>query len=231
MSNMVVTADQIKESLPDKFRKSVNQDLVDQINTMLSDPDMYESYRDNLVSYTSVLQNGKFRLSDYVNAVKYVSCRLMNMTQIDAYKKTFPQKYQNFVARGVQPKDIASYVTAYNKSKLVNEIMAQTLVPFHVLNQDLRQKALNTAVELMMTASSEKVRADATNIVLTHTKPPETQKVELDLGIKDSGVIEEIRKATFDMAVQQQQMIKAGLLTAEDSAQVRTVGKVYTHEG
>nr|WP_281440859.1 hypothetical protein [Acinetobacter baumannii] len=217
--------------MPEKFRKSVNQELVDQINTMLSDPDMYETFRDNLVSYTSVLQNGKFRVGDYVNAVKYVSYRLMNMTQLDAYRKTFPDKYQRFVAKGVLPKDIASYVTAYNKSKLVNEIMAQTMVPFHVLNQDLRQKALNKAVDLMMNASSEKVQVDATNIVLTHTKPPETQKVELDLGVKDSGVIEELRKATFEMAVQQQQLIKAGLKTAEETAETRMVGKVYEHEG
>ena len=57
---------------------------------------------------------------DYVNAVKYVSHKLMGCTNLDAYVKTFPVKYQGFLNQGVLSKDIASYITAYNKSKLVN---------------------------------------------------------------------------------------------------------------
>ena len=107
-----LTVEQFKSALPDKVKKSVNQELIDQINTTLSDPDMYEAYRDNLLSYTRVMSDGRFKVTDYISAVKYVSHKLMGSTNIDAYSKTFPDKIARFTAQGVLPKDIASYVTA-----------------------------------------------------------------------------------------------------------------------
>lgn len=231
MSNEVMTVEQVKEALPPQFRKSVNDELVQQINTMLSDPDMYEYYRDNLISYTSVLNEGKFKVADYISAVKYCSFRIMGHSQIESYRKTFPDKYQKFVDRGILPKDIASYVTAYNKGKMVTGIMAQSQVPFHVLNQDLRQKALNKAAELMMSANSEKVQIEAANTVLTHTKPPETTKVELDIGVGESSAIATLREQTLALAAQQQQMVQAGIQNMRTVAESRIVAEVVDHVG
>jgi len=45
-----LTVEQFKVALPDKVKKSINQELIDKINATLSDPDMYEAYRDNLLS-------------------------------------------------------------------------------------------------------------------------------------------------------------------------------------
>lgn len=213
-----LTVEQFKVALPDKLKKSVNQELIDQINKTLADPDMYESYRDNLLSYTRVMADGRFKISEYVNAVKYVSHKLMGATNIEAYTKTFPDKYQRFVRQGVAPKDIASYVTAYNKSKLVNLILEQTLVPSYVLNQDLYQKALNVQAELMLTAKSEKVRSDAANSLLSHLKMPETQKVELDIGIKEDSSIAALRATTLELARQQRLMLEAGAMNAQEVA-------------
>jgi hypothetical protein len=210
--------DQFKLALPDKVKKSVNQELIDQINATLAEPELYENYRDNLLSYTRVMADGRFKVQEYVNAVRYVSHKLMGSTNIEAYTKTFPDKYARFVAQGVAAKDIASYVTAYNKSKLVNLIFEQTLIPSYVLNQDLYQKALNTQAELMITAKSEKVRSDAANSLLTHLKPPEVKKVELDIGVKEDSSIAALRTATLELARQQRLSLQAGQLTALDVA-------------
>jgi len=220
---MSLTIDQFKQALPDKVKKSINQELIDQINLTLSDPDMFEQYRDNLLSYTKVMADGRFKVTDYVNAVKYVSHKLMGCTNIDAYTKTFPDKYQSFVARGVSAKDIASYVTAYNKSKLVNLIFEQTLIPSYVLNQDLYQKALNVQAELMVSAQSEKVRCDAANSLLTHLKMPETQKVELEIGVKEDSSIAALRATTMALAAQQRMMVEAGAMNAQDVAHSKLV--------
>ena len=214
----VLTVEQFKVALPDKVKKSINQELIDQINTTLADPDMYETYRDNLLSYTSVMQDGRFKVTDYVSAVKYVSHKLMGATNIEAYTKTFPDKYQRFVNQGVQPKDIASYVTAYNKSKLVNLIMEQTLIPAWVLNQDLYQKAINKQAELMMTARSEKVQSDAAAHLMNALKPPEVQKVELNLGAKESSAIAALRESTLALARQQRLMAESGAMNAQQIA-------------
>lgn len=214
-----LTIDQFKQALPDKVKKSVSQDLIDQINKTLGEPEMYEAYRDNLMSYTKVMADGRFKVQEYVSAVKYVSHKLMGCTNIEAYSKTFPDKIQRFVAQGVVAKDIASYVTAYNKSKLVNLIYEQTLIPSYVLNQDLYQKALNVQAELMVNEDvSPKVRTDAANSLLTHLKMPEVKKVELDIAVKEDSSINALRKATLELVASQRLHIQAGQSTAGDVA-------------
>ena len=219
----MLTIDQFKTALPDKVKKSVNQELIDQINKTLAEPELYETYRDNLMSYTRVMADGRFKIQNYIDAVKYVSHKLMGCSNIDAYTKTFPAKYQNFLAQGVVAKDIASYVTAYNKSKLVNLIFEQTLIPAYVLNQDLYQKALNTQAELMITAKSEKVRCDAANSLLTHLKMPETQKVELEIGVKEDSSIAALRATTLELARQQRLMVESGAMNAQEVAHGRLI--------
>lgn len=218
-----LTVDEFKMALPDKVKKSINQELIDQINTTLSDPEMYEAYRDNLLSYTRVMADGRFKVSEYVNAVKYVSHKLMGATNIEAYSKTFPDKITRFAAQGVTPKDIASYVTAYNKSKLVNLIFEQTLIPSYVLNQDLYQRALNVQADLMVNAKSEKVRTDAANSLLTQLKMPETQKVELDVNVREDSSIAQLRQATLELARAQRLAMEAGAMNAKEVAHARVV--------
>lgn len=218
MTNALLTEDMFKKALPAQVKKSVNQKLIDSINTTLSDPEMREAYRENLLSYTNVLQDGKFKIESYCNAVRYVSFKLRGKSNIDAYTCTFPDKIIDFNQRGVEPKDIASYVTAYNKSKLVNLIMEQTLVPMHVLNIDLYQRALNTQADLMTNANSEKVRSDAANSILTHLKPPETKKIELDIGVKQDKTIDELRATMVDLAAQQRKMLEGGITDAKEVA-------------
>lgn len=219
----LLTIEQFKQALPDKVKKSINQELIDQINTTLADPEMYEAYRDNLVSYTKVMADGKFKVTSYIDAVRYVSHKLMGCTNIDAYTKTFPDKYARFIAQGVTAKDIASYVTAYNKSKLVNLIFEQTLIPSYVLNQDLYQRALNVQADLMITAKSEKVRCEAANSLLTQLKMPEVKKVELDIGVKEDSSIAALRATTLELARQQRLMVESGAMSAQDVAHGKLV--------
>lgn len=218
-----MTIEQFKQMLPDKVKKSVNQELIDQVTDLLKDPDMFESYRDNLLGYTNVMSDGRFKVDNYVSAVKYVSHKLMGSSNLDAYTKTFPDKMADFQRRNIASKDIASYVTAYNKSKLVNLIFGQTLVPSYVLNADLYQKALNVQAELMVSATSEKVRTDAANSLLTHLKVPEATKVQLDVNVKSDKAIESLHDTMRMLAQQQQQMMRDGLFDAKHVAESKLI--------
>lgn len=218
-----LTMEQFRHALPDQMKKTVNQELVDRVNGLLAHPELFEEYRDNFLSYASVMKDGKFKMDDYINAVKYVSHKLRGATNIDAYVRTFPQKYQDFLRRGVSSKDIASYVTSYNKGKLVNLIYEQTVVPTWVLNQDLFQQALNTQAELMLTAKSEKVRSDAANSLLTHLKQPETNKIQLDIGVKQDNSIDQLQRVVQELAAQQRDAIRAGIATAQDIAHSKII--------
>lgn len=220
----VLTVEQFQLALPEKVKKSVHQGLIDQVNKTLAEPELYEIYRDNLLSYAKVMQDGRFKVDEYVNAVKYVSHKLMGATNIEAYSKTFPDRITKHTANGTSAKDIASYVTAYNKSKLVNLIFEQSIIPTWVLNQDMFQKALNVQFGIMNDEDvSAKVRVEAANSLLTHLKPPEVKKVELDIGVKEDSSIAELRKATLALARQQQEAIAAGAVTARETAHARII--------
>ena len=206
-----LTEEQFKEALPPGMKKSINPLLIMRINNILDSPDEWEMFKENLLSYVSVLQQGKFKMDSYINAVRYVSYKVMGCTNKDAYRKTFPEKYQRFIAEGVSAKDIASYSTAYNKSKLVNLIFEQTLIPTHILNAPLFQKAINVQAEIMTdTEVSPKTRSEAANSLLTHLKAPETKKMELDIGISHNSVIDDYQAAMTKMVEQQMKLINAG---------------------
>mgnify|MGYP000095913977 CR=1 FL=1 len=226
---MSLSIDILRKSLPDKYKATVSQELLDTINDTLDDPDLFETYRDNFISYTSVLNDGRFIVTDYLNAVKYCTQKLMGKTNTDAYMVTFPDRYQSMLNRGLSSKDMSSIISVYNKSKLVNNILEQSLIPSWILNQDLYQKAINVQAELMMSANSEKVRSDAANSLLTHLKPPEVQKVELDIGIKKDGVMDDLKQVLTELALKQQQYIAAGITQISDVTQQRLV-RVVEHD-
>jgi hypothetical protein len=223
MSIDPLTMEQFDKILPPQVKKNLNQELLDKFNQSITDPQFAETFRDNVLGYAHVLKEGKYKAEDYLNAVKYISYKLMGDTNIAAYTKTFPQRYQQYLASGTSDKDIASYVTSYNKGKLVNLIFEQTLIPAHVLNADLYQKAINTQAELMVHAKSEKVRTDAANSLLNHLKPPETTKIELDIGVKESNVLNDLRETTRELAAQQKQLLEKGVISAKDVAKSKII--------
>ena len=206
-----LTTEQFKEALPDGMQKNVNPLLMMQINNTLETPEEWGAYKENLLSYTSVLRMGKFKMEQYINAVRYVGFKVMNYTNKDAYKKTFPTKYATFKANNVSDKDISSYTAAYNKSKLVNLIFEQTLIPTHILNAPMFQKAINVQAEIMMDeAVSPKVRSDAANSLMTHLKSPEVKKVELDIGPVVGNIIEDYEMIMKKMAAKQRELMLEG---------------------
>lgn len=214
----MLTIEEFRDALPEKMKKSVNQSLVDQVNQTLSNPEEFEYYRNNLLGHTKVLMDGKFKLPEYLNAVKYVGFKLMGMTNIDSYTKTFPDKITRFNAAGVSAKDVSAYVSAYNKSKLVNLVYEQAIIPLHVYNQDLAQKAVLVLADLMQTANSEKVRSDSANALLNHIKPPEVKKVELDIGMREDDSIKALKERLNQLATIQQQQIIDGTTTVKQLA-------------
>jgi hypothetical protein len=219
-----LTPEMFSAALPEKMRKNISQKLINEVNNILSDPDEYEAYRDNLISYTSVMQDGKYKIESYLDAVRYVTFKLMGHTDKDAFMKTFPVKWQRWIAQGMLSKDMASYVTAYHKGKLVNAIMAQTLVPTYVLNADLHQKALNVQAELMLDPNvSPKVRSDAANSLLTHLKAPETQKIELNVGTNVNDEIKQMSKVMIELAAAQKLAIQSGQMRAQEVAHSKII--------
>ena len=222
----MLTKEVVERAVPANLKSSITQQLVDRINAAVADPIVADSIRENFIHYTGVLKEGKFKPDDYLHAVMYVSFKLMGDSNLVSYSKTFPQRYADLVARGVSSKDIDAYVAAYNKGKLVNLIFEQAAVPSWILNQHMFQEALNTQFDLMQNANSEKVRTEAANSLLTHLKRPEAVKAQIDINLKDSSGMTELKETMTKLAEQQRLLIESGV-TARDIAALPLIEAEY----
>jgi len=127
-----LTIEQFQRVLPKQVKAKLTPDMINNINGVISDPGIRDNYRDNLLSYTNVMQDGKYKIQSYIDAVRYVSHKLMGSSNVEAYTKTFPARYQRVIDENkhLEPeavgKILSSYVAAYNKTKLVVKVFEQT---------------------------------------------------------------------------------------------------------
>lgn len=205
-----ITIDLLRQALPRAHRNMATPELVERMNQAASG-EMGDILRENFLGYMDVLQEGKFKLDDYLNAVKYVSYKVMGKSNRTAYSLVFPDRFVRLMADATLHAEVDSYVTAYNKGKLVNLILAQTMTPTHVLNQDMFQKALNVQMELALTAQSEMVRSQAANSILTILKVPETAKIKIDVNVKNDNSIEALQEMMARVATEQLALIGQGV--------------------
>lgn len=206
----MLTLEEVQAAAPANMKRAVTQQVVDAVNAASSDPEVARQIGENFVSYVGVMKEGRFKVEDYVAAVTYVSYKLMGDSNKEAWCKTFPQRHAALRARGADEKEVSAHVASYSKGKLVNAVLEQSMVPSWVLNAHLFQQALNVQADLMNTASSEKVRSDAANSILTHLKRPEAVVGQIDLNIRDNSGMNELRELLGDMAAQQRQAIEQG---------------------
>ena len=212
--------------LPKKCKVTVSKAIVVEVNKAItSDPELRDIYRDNLLGFTDVMKEGKYKMQGYIDAVRYVSFKLMGNNNTIAYTKTFPDRYQRLLGQGAEPKDISAYACTYNKNKLVNLIWAQTLIPTHVLNADVHQEAINTQAVLMRTAVSEKVRCDAANSLLTHLKPPE-EGMKLDIAGAGDDSLNELKEVVRTLALTQRGLLESGLTSAQEVAESKIIKEI-----
>jgi hypothetical protein len=228
---MTLTKAMVQAVVPANLKNAISDELVDTLNNLALDPLIAEQVRNNFISYTSVLKDGKFKTEDYLHAVTYVSFKLMGLSNKEAYAHTFPQRYQSLLARGVPDKEISAYVAAYNRGKLVNLVLEQTLVPTWVLNQHVYQQAINVQAELMTSAYSEKVRSDAANSILTHLKKPEQAGPLINLDMRQDSGMNELRDTLTKLAQQQRELIEAGASTKSIAEQTIIEGEARRIDG
>lgn len=226
-----LTVAAVKAAMPKRQKHNITQSFVDELNKIVSEPEEREAFRNNLVSYTNVLQDPNVKLNDYVAAVRYVSFKLMGYTNQESWIKTFPDRYQRLIDAGkIDEHDtsfLRSTVACYNRGKVVNAILEQTLVPSYVLNQDIYQRALNEQAKLMVSAKSETVRQNAADSLLTHLKMPETVKMKLDVEVKEDESIRDLRNAVTDLVSAQKRAIESGSNTAEQIAESKLINAEY----
>ncbi len=220
-----LTKDMLAGVIPDKrFRKHISDELIDLVNAE-PESEIRRVYRDNILSYSSVLATGKYSLTAYVHAVKFVSLKLLGDKHSIAYSKVFPDRYQELINKGATPSKIASFADNYSKNALVVKILEQTMVPTHILNAGIYQQAINTQADLMLNANSEMVRQKAAESLMNNLAAPVAAKLELDMTQNASDALADLRETTAKLAQQQLRMIAGGQFTAKDAAHSDIIAK------
>ena len=209
MSKVTVTT--LKDLVPKRQRSMITEDLVKQLNEWNEDPKLLDSYRENLLTYIGVLKDGKYKITDYVNAVRFVSYKLMGYSDIDAYAVTFPERYERLrTEEGLTRDEISPYTSAYKKNKLVSAIYEQTIIPVSVLNNHMAQDALNELMKIGLHGRSEMARVNALSKVLDKTDAPEIQKLQLDVGVNSSDSLSDLKNMLAEVAADQLGYIEKG---------------------
>lgn len=228
----IFTKEMVQSYLPRGIRANVTDGLVKRLNALTTEPELEKEIKDNFLSFTSVLQEGKFKLEDYLNAVAYVTFKLRGYNNREAWKRTFPDKWQEYYFNQKKDmKEIDSIIVSYSKGKLVNLILEQTLIPVWLYNQDAYQEAINTQVRLMRTAQSERVQMMAADSLLNHLKKPETAiDNRVNININATSIIDDLRENIKKLAETQQGLIKAGVTAKEVAEKGLIVDAEYTEQ-
>ena len=218
--NDPLTQDMLKLAVPKTQQKHIDQTFVDKINNLVAHEEVREQFKDNILSYSTILQTGKYKLESYVGAVKFCTFLMLGTKQVLAYSMSFPDKYQKWITIDKLPdKTIGKYVSAFKTTELVQKILEQARVPAHLVNAGVYQEAINKQASIMNDPNASfKVQSDAANSLLTHLKPPETHRIEVDIGTSQPDAIADLVKVTQQLADQQQANLQSGVTNAKQVA-------------
>lgn len=189
----------VKRLLPKHQRSMITQEYLDKIEACVSDKDVADTFKENFITYLNVLSTGRYKMEDYINAVKYVTFKLLGYSNINAYAATFPDRYARLKKEGQT--QIDAFVSMYNKNKLVMQIYEQTIVPSYVLNAPLHQEALNELAKMIKDPSIRGMtKVKACEAILQNTKQPEIIKGELTIGMEQQDTISDLRDVVEQLA-------------------------------
>lgn len=214
----LVTLEQLQKTFPKK-KNSIGEKTVELINATLSDPEFNGTdLIQTLHTFENVMYNNSAAMEEYVNAVRFCAYLETNGDNIiDAYKKTF--YFRDFVKNGLDksfdtPEYMAIQAAAsrYRKNKVVVDILAMADVPLYLLFQGHRYKAVEVLASEMMSAPLAKDRIAAAEKLLTHVKPPENSKLELNIGMSASAmdVASSLNDQLTKLAEQQKALLAQG---------------------
>lgn len=206
------------QNVRDKHKFVPNDEAMWLIKESLDNPE-FDGFRfvDTLVTYQNVLDGSVgYTLTDYINAIRYCSYLESNGgNSAQAYAKTFGHRefVQRCTAEGRSLQDksnLTSASTRYRKSPLVVKILTQSEVPLYLMFQGYRYKAINVLVDRMENAKYDKDRINAADRLLTHLKPPENVKIELDVGVKKDEIVSKYESLLENMVKRQKELLASG---------------------
>lgn len=211
-----VTIEKLCDLFPQK-KRTINQKTVDIINSAASDPEFDgASLMDTMVTYQNVMFKNKGTIENYLNAIRF--CSLIEAGDdniVETYKKVFymrdfVKERKDLPTDSVGYKELTSAASKYRRSPMVIDILTQADVPLYLMMQGDRVAMAALLVREANTAPLAKDRIAAADKFLTHVKPPENIQIEMDIGVKESNIIEDYEKVMAQMVAKQKELVESG---------------------
>lgn len=219
-----ITMDELKTALPVGFGGTVGEDTLEQINITLKKSSIGEDVKERILGFSTVLSEGRFPIGSYINGVHYVSYKAMGFTNEKAYAKTFPEKYKKLKDTGKGSKYISGYVSSYNRGKLVQLLLAQSLMPSHIMYSDYYHKAVIRQAALLNDPNPF-IQQKAADSLMTQLKAPDVQEVKLDISTSGIDVMKEIALSSAELVGKQIEAIKSGSKSTKQILDARLIRK------
>jgi hypothetical protein len=202
----------LQEQLGRKKGSLITQDTVDELNKLIEDPEYGEDFVDAYRQYFNILdKNNQWSTPKYMSAMKFFILMESGHSAVDAYVKVFPERLEARHARGESKTDMGGEASRYNASQLVNEIRKVAGIGVKLTHRYMLMDALDITHRLMNDRNvSPAVRQKAAETLIRELKPDD--KTEISIEIKnDVSAIDELRKATEALVLEQRRSIEAGI--------------------
>lgn len=218
----------LQEQLGRKKGSLITQDTVDELNKLIEDPDYGEDFVDAYRQYFNILdKNAQWSTPKYMSAMKFFILMESGHSAVDAYVKVFPERLEARHARGEKKSDMGGEASRYNASALVNEIRKVAGIGVKLTHRYMLMDALDITHRLMNDRNvSPAVRQKAAETLIRELKPDD--KTEISIEIKnDVSAIDELRRATEQLAIAQRDSIKAGVAVKYIAESIVVEGEIY----
>lgn len=217
MSNELTLAT-IQSQLTKSQKLLVSDDTVDEINKLAVDPEYGPEFLQSYLEYLNVLAEApRNNHTQYLHAMKFFTLVEARNNLTDAYVKVFPDRMARREKGNPDktPEEVKALLrgeaSRYNGSKLLADIRRVAMIPVHLIHRHLLHDAIEVNAELMLTARSEMVRQKAADTLIRELKPAEDAVLNIKVEDGRASVIEQLAKATQELAAKQHEAILAGV--------------------
>lgn len=209
--------EKIRSGVPHELRQRFTPKAVNKMLERIDDEESKDSFIENLIDFSALLGDGRYSHTAFVNAVKFVTYRLMDRSKLDCYKLTFPDKYERMLEAGRDKNHIATVAWRYANGKLPTDMMKQARVELSVIFTAERVKVATELSKIALYSPKELNRIKAAEVFLTHTAPPD-EGMQLDVNVTGDDTIQKLTQLLSDQAIRQKEKIITGEYTAAEVA-------------
>ena len=187
------------------------QDTIDLIQRIVDKGYLdEEEIEERMIDTSSVLQTGRYTIPEYMNAIEFTTYRLQEQSQVEAYRRTFPDRCE-----GKTPGAIAGKASIYGNGKLVTQMLTIAQVPISILYMRERHKAIRKLAYLTDNADTERLQMESADKLLNHIKPPEEIKLELEVGLGAAAALDELKESLDSIATMARRKLDSGVIDAK----------------